>query len=64
MGHSAAVWDHRASLELSKDWNGIEQVMLRNPQGASARVRFYEFLCEIRFIKLFPCCDVYRSVYT
>ncbi|KAG8363280.1 hypothetical protein BUALT_Bualt19G0005700 [Buddleja alternifolia] len=41
MGHPAAVWDHRASLELSKDWNGIEQVMLRNPQGASARVSLY-----------------------
>ncbi|PIN26559.1 putative enzyme related to aldose 1-epimerase [Handroanthus impetiginosus] len=38
MGHSAAVWDHRLSLELTKDWNGIDQVVLRNPQGASARV--------------------------
>ncbi|KAK4411473.1 putative glucose-6-phosphate 1-epimerase [Sesamum angolense] len=41
MGHSAAVWDHRASLELTKDWNGIEQVVLRNPQGASARVSLH-----------------------
>ncbi|KAL0426084.1 UNVERIFIED_CONTAM: putative glucose-6-phosphate 1-epimerase [Sesamum radiatum] len=41
MGHSAAVWDHRASLELTKDWNGIDQVVLRNPQGASARVSLH-----------------------
>ncbi|KAL0428781.1 UNVERIFIED_CONTAM: putative glucose-6-phosphate 1-epimerase [Sesamum radiatum] len=41
MGHSAAVWDHRASLELTKDWNGIEQVVLCNPQGASARVSLH-----------------------
>ncbi|GFP91948.1 putative glucose-6-phosphate 1-epimerase [Phtheirospermum japonicum] len=41
MGHPAAVWDHRASLELTKDWNGIEQVVLRNPQGASARVSLH-----------------------
>ncbi|EYU32206.1 hypothetical protein ABFS82_02G171000 [Erythranthe guttata] len=41
MGHSAAVCDHRASFELTKDWNGIEQVELRNPQGASTRVSLY-----------------------
>ncbi|KAK6159634.1 hypothetical protein DH2020_006948 [Rehmannia glutinosa] len=40
MGHPAAVWDRRASLELTKDWNGIEQVVL-NPQGASARVSLH-----------------------
>lgn len=39
MGHSAAVWDFRAATELTKDWNGIDQVVLRTPQGASARVR-------------------------
>ncbi|PHU09533.1 putative glucose-6-phosphate 1-epimerase [Capsicum chinense] len=38
MGHYAAVWDHAAAIEVTKDWNGIEQVVLRNPQGASARV--------------------------
>ncbi|KAL6575669.1 hypothetical protein OROHE_001046 [Orobanche hederae] len=41
MGHPGAVWDHRASLELTKDWNGIEQVVLRNPRGASARVSMH-----------------------
>ncbi|GER37907.1 galactose mutarotase-like superfamily protein [Striga asiatica] len=41
MGHPAAVWDHKASLELTKDWNGIEQVVLRNPRGASARVSLH-----------------------
>ncbi|XP_022898028.1 putative glucose-6-phosphate 1-epimerase [Olea europaea var. sylvestris] len=41
MGHSSAVWDHRAAIELIKDWNGIDQVVLRNPQGASARVSLH-----------------------
>ncbi|KAJ9188262.1 hypothetical protein P3X46_003634 [Hevea brasiliensis] len=41
MGHSAAVWDHRAAIEITKDWNGIEQVVVRNPQGASARVSLH-----------------------
>lgn len=39
MGHSAAVWDYKAATGISKDWNGVDQVVLRNPQGASARVR-------------------------
>ncbi|CAL5194989.1 unnamed protein product [Lathyrus oleraceus] len=38
MGHSAAVWDFRAATEITKDQNGIGQVVLRTPQGASARV--------------------------
>ncbi|XP_022858801.1 putative glucose-6-phosphate 1-epimerase, partial [Olea europaea var. sylvestris] len=41
MGHSAAVWDHRAAIEVTKDWNGIDQVVLRNPQGASARISLH-----------------------
>lgn len=39
MEQSAAVWDYQAAMEIVKDWNGIDQVVLRNPQGASARVR-------------------------
>ncbi|KAJ4728169.1 Glucose-6-phosphate 1-epimerase [Melia azedarach] len=38
MGHSAAIWDYRAAIEITKDWNGIDQVVLRNPQGATAKV--------------------------
>uniref|UniRef100_A0A7C9D920 glucose-6-phosphate 1-epimerase n=1 Tax=Opuntia streptacantha TaxID=393608 RepID=A0A7C9D920_OPUST len=38
MGHSAAIWDYRASNEFTTDWNGNLQAVLRNPQGASARV--------------------------
>ncbi|XP_039025254.1 putative glucose-6-phosphate 1-epimerase [Hibiscus syriacus] len=38
MGHSAAVWDYRAATEITKDWNGIDKIVLRNPRGASARV--------------------------
>ncbi|XP_058225702.1 putative glucose-6-phosphate 1-epimerase isoform X3 [Rhododendron vialii] len=41
MGHSAPVWDHKAAVELTKDWNGIDQIDLRNPQGASARVSLH-----------------------
>ncbi|KAG5538273.1 hypothetical protein RHGRI_019008 [Rhododendron griersonianum] len=41
MGHSAPVWDHKAAVELTKDWNGIDQIVLRNPQGASARVSLH-----------------------
>ncbi|KAA8516135.1 hypothetical protein F0562_019314 [Nyssa sinensis] len=41
MGHYAAVWDHRAAIEVTKDWNGIDQVVLRNPQGASVRVSLH-----------------------
>ena len=40
MGHSAAIWDYRASNEFTTDWNGNLQAVLRNPQGASARVSF------------------------
>ncbi|KAJ6334610.1 hypothetical protein OIU76_007946 [Salix suchowensis] len=41
MRHSAAVWDYRAAIEHTKDWNGMDQVVLRNPQGASARVSLH-----------------------
>ncbi|GAB4861642.1 hypothetical protein Ancab_036894 [Ancistrocladus abbreviatus] len=41
MGHSAAVWDYRAAIEATTDWNGIQQVALKNPQGASARVSLH-----------------------
>ncbi|GAU13615.1 hypothetical protein TSUD_347190 [Trifolium subterraneum] len=41
MGHSAAVWDFRAATEITKDQNGIGQVVLRTPQGASARVSLH-----------------------
>ncbi|EXC22512.1 Putative glucose-6-phosphate 1-epimerase [Morus notabilis] len=41
MGHSAAVWDYKAATEITKDWNGIDQVVLRSPQGASARVSLH-----------------------
>ncbi|XP_058730136.1 uncharacterized protein LOC131626478 isoform X3 [Vicia villosa] len=38
MGHYAAVWNFRAAAELTKGWNGIDQVVLRTPQGTLARV--------------------------
>ncbi|CAM8981506.1 unnamed protein product [Rhodiola kirilowii] len=41
MGQSVAVWDNQAAMEIVKDWNGIDQVVLRNPQGASARVSLH-----------------------
>ncbi|KAF5464416.1 hypothetical protein F2P56_014493 [Juglans regia] len=41
MGHSAAIWDYKAAVEITKDWNGIDQAVLGNPQGASARVSLH-----------------------
>ncbi|KAH0453578.1 hypothetical protein IEQ34_017902 [Dendrobium chrysotoxum] len=41
MGKSASVWDQRSELEIARDWNGIEQVVLRVPRGASARVSLH-----------------------
>ncbi|KAK6920036.1 Aldose 1-/Glucose-6-phosphate 1-epimerase [Dillenia turbinata] len=41
MGHSAAVWDHKAAVEVTKDWNGIDQVVLRSPRGSSTRVSLH-----------------------
>ncbi|RWR96508.1 putative glucose-6-phosphate 1-epimerase isoform X1 [Cinnamomum micranthum f. kanehirae] len=41
MGHSSAVWDPRAAIEVTKDWNGIDQVTLRVPRGSSARVSLH-----------------------
>lgn len=38
MGHSAEVWNDKASLEVTEDLNGIKHVLLRSPRGASARV--------------------------
>ncbi|CAL9123160.1 unnamed protein product [Musa textilis] len=41
MGHSATAWDQNSVLEVVKDWNGIDQVVLRVPRGASARVSLH-----------------------
>lgn len=41
MGHSATVWDQKSEFEIMKDWNGIDQVVLRVPRGASARVSLH-----------------------
>nr|XP_028961560.1 putative glucose-6-phosphate 1-epimerase isoform X1 [Malus domestica]XP_028961561.1 putative glucose-6-phosphate 1-epimerase isoform X1 [Malus domestica] len=41
MGHSAAECQYRAAIEITKDRNGVEQVVLQNQQGASARVSLH-----------------------
>lgn len=53
MWHSAGEWEHRVAIEITKDWNGVEQVVLQNQQGASARVRFENLLFSplIKFLK-------------
>ncbi|KAG0452147.1 hypothetical protein HPP92_026118 [Vanilla planifolia] len=38
MGHSTSLWNPMPELEIMKDCNGVEQVALRVPRGASARV--------------------------
>jgi hypothetical protein len=41
MNHSGAESDHKNTLVgVTKDKNGIEQVILRNVRGASATVTF------------------------
>ncbi|MCD9558767.1 hypothetical protein HAX54_016352 [Datura stramonium] len=41
MGHYAPVWDHRTSVEVTKNSNGIDQITLRNPRGASVQVSLH-----------------------
>lgn len=41
MGQSAAVWVQRSEFQIVKDLNGIQQVVLQVPRGASARVSLY-----------------------
>ncbi|KAK8949352.1 hypothetical protein KSP39_PZI005810 [Platanthera zijinensis] len=41
MGQSAAVCDQKTEFEIVRDWNGFQQVLLRVPSGASARVCLY-----------------------
>ncbi|KAJ8768480.1 hypothetical protein K2173_022569 [Erythroxylum novogranatense] len=38
MNHSGSVCDPRAAFGIVKDRNGIDQIVLRNPRGASVRV--------------------------
>lgn len=53
MKDSGAASDQRAAVEVTKDRNGIEQVVLRNPRGASAKVRtiFPAFCFSFKFIR-------------
>eukprot|EP00262_Sarcandra_glabra_P000343 TRINITY_DN103_c1_g6_i1.p1 TRINITY_DN103_c1_g6~~TRINITY_DN103_c1_g6_i1.p1 ORF type:complete len:319 (+),score=52.05 TRINITY_DN103_c1_g6_i1:525-1481(+) len=41
MGHSTAVCEQRAVIDVSKDWNGIDQITLRVSRGASVRVSLH-----------------------
>ncbi|XP_054781349.1 putative glucose-6-phosphate 1-epimerase isoform X2 [Prosopis cineraria] len=43
MGHSGAVWewDYKSAIMTTKDRNGIDQIVLRNSQGASAKVSLH-----------------------
>ncbi|XP_061343568.1 putative glucose-6-phosphate 1-epimerase isoform X2 [Gastrolobium bilobum] len=41
MNNSGAESDNRAAIEVTKDRNGIDQVVLRNFRGASARVSLH-----------------------
>lgn len=53
MKDSGAASDQRAAVEVTKDRNGIEQVVLRNPRGASAKVRTIcpAFCFSFKFIR-------------
>jgi glucose-6-phosphate 1-epimerase len=41
MGQYATVWDQKEASEIIKDWNGVDQVLLRNPHGASAKISLH-----------------------
>lgn len=41
MNNSGAANDQRPPIEVTKDRNGIDQVLLRNPRGASARISLH-----------------------
>ncbi|XP_057510839.1 putative glucose-6-phosphate 1-epimerase [Actinidia eriantha] len=41
MNQSEVAGDQRAGVEVTKDKNGVEQVVLRSPRGASARVSLH-----------------------
>ncbi|KAF3448660.1 hypothetical protein FNV43_RR09373 [Rhamnella rubrinervis] len=41
MNHSGVAFEQRVAVEVIKDKNGIEQVVLQNPRGASVRVSLY-----------------------
>lgn len=42
MNNSGAAPDQKPAVEFTKDRNGIDQVILNNPRGASVRVRFHQ----------------------
>ncbi|KAL5704758.1 glucose-6-phosphate 1-epimerase [Ranunculus cassubicifolius] len=42
MGHSSGeIWDQREAIEITKDSTGIDQITLRSPRGAFAKVSLY-----------------------
>ncbi|OMO79692.1 Aldose 1-/Glucose-6-phosphate 1-epimerase [Corchorus capsularis] len=41
MNHSGVASDQKPAVEITKDRNGIEQIVLRNPRGASTRVSLH-----------------------
>ncbi|XP_066366773.1 putative glucose-6-phosphate 1-epimerase isoform X2 [Miscanthus floridulus] len=41
MGRFVNSMDPRSGLEVIRDWNGVAQVVLRSPKGASARVSLH-----------------------
>lgn len=41
MGQSAVVWDCEAAYDMKQDSNGVNQVVLRSPNGASAKVKTF-----------------------
>ena len=50
MNRSGAKSDKRTAVEVTKDKNRIGQVVLRNPRGASARVRSLNLYFPMYFV--------------
>jgi hypothetical protein len=49
MGHPATNLDRNSEFEVVKDWNGIDQILLKVPSGASVRVssRIFFYLITV-----------------
>lgn len=43
MGHPDVNLDKNSDFEVVKDWNGIDQIVLKVPSGASVRVSANSF---------------------
>ena len=54
MGHCS---EQRTGFEVTKDWNGADQVAIRSPRGASVRVSRFCSAWDFFSLAIFPTGD-------